>query len=442
MDTLRPPCPGHARCSSRSALAQVSVFGIHPGAKIDRVKDRDFVIVGGGIAGGTLATVMARAGATVLLLERQRAYRDHVRGEILWPWGVRLARVLGIEQVLLEGGGRTVRWLHTYDEGASSPAKDHVGAILDGIEGSLNVSHPTACEALVTAAASAGAEIRRGVREVHLTPGARPVARWVDGDGTQRETRCNLIIGADGRRSSVRSQAGIALEVDRPAHLIAGMAAEGIAGIDTINVIARESDLLFFSFPQQGGRARLYLCFPAHEQGRFAGPCGPQRFLRECALGCLEGVAEWGAARIAGPCATFPGEDSRALHPLADGVVLIGDAAGYENPLEGQGLSMALQDAHDVSAALLSTSSPTNDLEKYAVNRFGRQRLANLGVALQVWANDAFAVQDPAQRAARFAHIRNDEVLAALELSFATGFEALPQDLTHADLLARIEGQT
>jgi choline dehydrogenase-like flavoprotein len=68
-----------------------------------------------------------------------------------------------------------------------------------------------------------------------------------------------------------------------------------------------------------------------------------------------------------------------------------------------------------------------------------RQRLANLGVALQVWANEAFVVQDPERRAARFAYIRSDEVLSALELSFATGFDMLPQDLTHADLAARLE---
>jgi hypothetical protein len=76
------------------------------------------------------------------------------------PGGVRVARVLGIEQVLLEGGGRILRWLHTYDEGVPSPTKDDIGAILDGIDGSLNISHPIACEALVTAATSAGAEIR------------------------------------------------------------------------------------------------------------------------------------------------------------------------------------------------------------------------------------------------------------------------------------------
>jgi len=120
---------------------------------------------------------------------------------------------------------------------------------------------------------------------------------------------------------------------------------------------------------------------------------------------------------------------------------LIGDAAGYENPLKGQGLSMALQDAHDVSRALLSGSSPTGALEQYAATRAVRQRLGNLSVALEVWANEGFVVQDPEERASRYEHIRNDDVLAALELSFATGFHTLPQDLTQTELDARLHAR-
>ena len=100
---------------------------------------------------------------------------------------------------------------------------------------------------------------------------------------------------------------------------------------------------------------------------------------------------------------------------------------------------MALQDAHDISNALLSGSPPTKALEHYAAARAVRQRLANLGVALEVWANDGFATQDPKQRASRYEHIESDEILAALEMSFTTGFETLPQDLTNADLAARLD---
>jgi 2-polyprenyl-6-methoxyphenol hydroxylase-like FAD-dependent oxidoreductase len=399
------------------------------------------VIVGGGIAGGALATVMARAGAGVLMLERQARYQDHVRGEIVWPWGAELARRLGIDQVLLDAGALVVRWLDFYDEGAAGPTRDDVGAVIPGITGSLNLTHPTACAALSDAAVSAGADVRRGAREVRVSTGRRPSVRWLDQDGEQQASGM-LVVGADGRRSSTRSQAAIPFEVDPSTHLVAGMLVEGIAGIASeVNLIARESDLLFLSFPQEAGRARLYFCFPTAQRARFAGPDGTRRFLSAVKLGCLSGV-DWDTARRAGPCATFPGQDSRAPSPLAEGVVLIGDAAGYENPLQGQGLSMALQDAHDVSVALLSGSSPREALETYAAARATRQRLANLGVALEVWANDGFAAQDPARRAARYEHIGNDDVLSALERSFMSGFDSLPQDLTHTELETRLRPHT
>lgn len=404
------------------------------------VADADLIIVGGGIAGGALAAVMASAGASVLVLERQPRYQDHVRGEILWPWGVQRARQLGLESLLIDAGALGVQWLDGYDEGSDGRTRIDVGAVISGVSGSLNLTHPAACGALAEAAALAGADVCMGVREVRISGGKQPFVRWVANNGEAQETRGTLVVGADGRRSSVRSQAGIPFEVDPPAHLVAGMLAEGIEGMDEhVNVMARESDLLFFSFPQGAERARLYFCFPTEQRSRFAGRDGARRFLSTSELRCLNGMAGWHNARPAGPCATFPAEDSRAPAPLAEGVVLIGDAAGYENPLQGQGLSMALQDAHDVSNALLSGSPPVRALEQYAAARAVRQRLANLGVALEVWANDGFGTQNPEQRASRYEHIERDEVLAALEMSFATGFDTLPQDLTSADLAARLD---
>jgi 2-polyprenyl-6-methoxyphenol hydroxylase-like FAD-dependent oxidoreductase len=408
-------------------------------AKIASVRELDLVIVGGGIAGGALATVMARSGASVLVLERQTRYQDHVRGEILWPWGARLARLLAIERLLLDAGALVVQWLHTYDEGSDGPTRIDVGAVIGGVDGSLNLTHPTACAALAHAAAVAGADVRMGVRDVRISAGTQPFVRWVTDNGEANEARGKLVVGADGRRSSVRSQAAIPFEVDPPAHLIAGMLVNGIDEMDEqINLIARESDLLFFSFPQGAGRARLYFCFPADQRSRFAGRDGAQRFLSTTELRCLKGAAGWRDARPAGPCATFPAEDSRTPLPLAEGVVLIGDAAGYENPLQGQGLSMALQDAHDVSQALLSGSSPAKAFEQYAAARAVRQRLANLSVALEVWANDGFNAQAPEQRASRYEHIERDNVLTALELSFAAGLDTLPQDLAHTELAERL----
>lgn len=61
----------------------------------------------------------------------------------------------------------------------------------------------------------------------------------------------------------------------------------------------------------------------------------------------------WAEAVPAGPCRTFAADDTWTDQPYTDGVVLIGDAGGYNNPLIGQGLSLALRDARAVAEILL-----------------------------------------------------------------------------------------
>src|SRR5215470_8179289 len=76
----------------------------------------DVAIVGGGIAGASLAIVLARAGRQVLVLERQREYRDRVRGEYMANWGVIEARELGLEEILHSVDPATARFRVPYDE--------------------------------------------------------------------------------------------------------------------------------------------------------------------------------------------------------------------------------------------------------------------------------------------------------------------------------------
>ena len=70
------------------------------GGGMSRTKAYDLGIIGGGIAGSSLAYSMARAGARVLLLESEIEFRDRVRGEILCPWGVAEIRSLGLSGAL------------------------------------------------------------------------------------------------------------------------------------------------------------------------------------------------------------------------------------------------------------------------------------------------------------------------------------------------------
>src|SRR4029450_6571339 len=90
------------RCSSCQAQC-MRIFLRYPLEEATMSSSREsfeVVVIGGGIAGNALATVLARAGKAVLVLERSTVYRDRVRGELFQPWGVAEARRLGLHEVL------------------------------------------------------------------------------------------------------------------------------------------------------------------------------------------------------------------------------------------------------------------------------------------------------------------------------------------------------
>jgi len=84
---------------------------------VSHIETPEIVVIGGGIAGGAFATVMARAGHSVLMLEITPEHRDVVRGEWLAPWGVAEAKRLGLYDIYRANGGHHLKRHITYDEG-------------------------------------------------------------------------------------------------------------------------------------------------------------------------------------------------------------------------------------------------------------------------------------------------------------------------------------
>src|SRR5919112_4033333 len=161
----------------------------------------DVAIVGGGIAGAALATVLARDGCEVLLLERQTSYRDKVRGEILVCWGVAEMLALDLEKPFLDAGGHYVTRAVAYDE-TIDPATAEANPVpldrlLPGVPGPLDVGHPQACEALARAAAEAEATLGRGVGDIEVVPGTPATLRY-ELDDLVTTVSAGLVVGADG----------------------------------------------------------------------------------------------------------------------------------------------------------------------------------------------------------------------------------------------------
>lgn len=336
--------------------------------------DPEVAIVGGGIAGASLAIVLARAGLEVLVLERQREYRDRVRGEYMANWGVLEARELGLEEFFRGRDSAIARYRVPYDEliprEAAEAAVQDTASMLPGVEGGVCASHPAVCRELAEAAERAGAEVVRGVGQVEVEAGRRPLVGF--GNGGRRELRPRLVVGADGRNSGVRAAAGIELQREEPIHLISGMLAEGMADWPGDRyTLGTEGDLQFLIFPQSGGRLRLYACTALADAKRWVGPDGPRRFLETFAgLSCLPEASGFRSARVAGPCATYTAEDTWTEVPYADGVALVGDAAGYNDPNIGQGLSLAMRDVRVLSQALLGSK----DWSPPALRWYGEER--------------------------------------------------------------------
>ena len=135
----------------------------------------------------------------------------------------------------------------------------------------------------------------------------------------------------------------------------------------------------------------------------------------------------FGAARPAGPCAFYPMNDGWTDQPYAPGVVLVGDAAGWNDPIIGQGLSIAMRDVRIVTDILRSGS----DWSEEAFTGYGeerQERMRRLQVAAQV-RTELAATFTPAgadRRRAYNAVWRTDPALGGPQLTALLGPDNVP----------------
>jgi 2-polyprenyl-6-methoxyphenol hydroxylase-like FAD-dependent oxidoreductase len=203
------------------------------------------------------------------------------------------------------------------------------------------------------------------------------------------------------------------------------MLVEGVPGWpQDIQVIGTEGRHHFLVFPQGADRVRLYLCYDFADKTPYVGPQRQQNLISAFAsLSCLPYARDIAKARPIGPFNSFSNEDHWIENPIAPGVVLIGDAAGHNDPIIGQGLSIALRDVRLVSEVILAGDQES--FGPYVEERLERMRRLRITARLAVTLRAEYG-EEARRRRQRAGHrARIDKMLSPTPASIV-GPEKLP----------------
>jgi flavin-dependent dehydrogenase len=185
---------------------------------------------------------------------------------------------------------------------------------------------------------------------------------------------------------------------------------------------------MFFVFPQCDGQARLYLNFPTEHRKRFSGPLGASRFLADFDLRCVPMSDVVRRSTPVGPCVSTPSYTTwLTCPPVAEGVVLIGDEAGANDPVLGTGLANALRDARMVSEVLLtSTTLEPGEFEPYVQSRKERMRRLRFAADLVCKVSAEFGPEAKDRRRRAWQRISENELYGVAKVAAFAGPEHAP----------------
>jgi geranylgeranyl reductase family protein len=322
----------------------------------------DALVVGAGPAGSIAATVLARGGARVALVDKARFPRDKACGDLVGPRGVQLLDDLGIS---------TPGALKVDDMVVVGPTSRRVR--LPCFPGRTYPGHGIAVPRVDFDAALRATAVDAGA-EAFIDRAADPLL----GDGglegfalaSGTEVRADAVIGADGASSRVAAAADL---VDSR-RVLWGFAVRAYIeeAVDLPYIVLWE-ERPWRAFPGYGwlfpgpdGRANVGLGL-----GTLSTRAGAATAARELPA-FVRALGELGLLDAAAPAPTLGGWLKLGMvgtNPARGRVLLTGDAAGLVNPLQGEGISQAMRTGRAAAEAVLV--DPARAAQRY------REYLAN-----------------------------------------------------------------
>ncbi len=314
----------------------------------------DAVVVGAGPAGATTALLLARAGASVLLVDRARFPRDKACSEYLSPATTAILERLGggvLAAVESAAHAKLYGMKVVAPGGAAMCGRFHGGPR----PYSFALPRTTFDTILVTAAARAGAVVREGVTIENLVFDRGAVSGVVGraGNGKRETFSSRVVVGADGLRSVVARRLGL-VRWSPPRRVAFTAHVADVAGVDGVGELHVGRRGYVGLGPVGGGVTTVALVLPlatVRREGRdvrarffaeleqfpgLAGRFDPRRLVRE--------------VLATGPFAQW----SRTATPPGGGALLVGDAADFFDPFTGQGIYSALRGAELAAECLIS----------------------------------------------------------------------------------------
>ncbi len=334
------------------------------------------VIAGGGMVGSALALALGRAGVSVAVLEPRPASPlpqdapTELRCSAISPASRRLLQAVGVWEVLQAQRVSPYRHMHVWD--SESPARLVFSASELGLtELGWIIENRRIQSALWQA--------------LQYCPGVRclnsPLAGWQNEEGGLRvqledgtELRTRLLVGADGRQSRVRQQAGIPLRTHPYAQqaLVAVVATERSHEHTAWQRFLPTGPLAFL--PLDDGTSSIVWTVDDAEAERL-------RALDEAAFNAELTAAldaRLGPCRLLSPLAAFPLQMQRAGAFVGARLALVGDAAHVVHPLAGQGVNLGFLDAAALAEVVVDALRRGEDVgDARVLNRYQRWRKAD-----------------------------------------------------------------
>lgn len=317
----------------------------------------DVVVVGARCAGSAVAAILADGGKRVLVLDRTRFPSDTLSTHAMFPSGlaetkrigawprirddIRPAQLDTVRITLEDGTDVTDRWepVEGIDFGASIPRN------LFDIE-------------LVENARERGADVRERctVESVVWELGRVAGVVYRDADGNRRRACAEVVIGADGTRSTVAAEVGAWRPYRASLNgrgLVFRYMDDPLAGRQESRTMWqwRDGDSLAFAFPNPNDRIICLFMGDASEVAEArSDPEGYWQRKLARHPGCAARIA--GATNMTKLRSTG---DTQAYWRASSGPgwALAGDAAHFKDPVTGQGMGDALRMGRTLGEALL-----------------------------------------------------------------------------------------